>query len=525
MGHFFGQKKSYLVVEIVIQPIIKIKKCLQVYTTTTMKTILIDERFANKPVNEWHHSNCSTTSKVPAGLTSYLDPNTNLEYVITYWSDGDVNLLCTDWQHSICSDRLFSDTNIKLSCQKQNKKSCDIIYPLTRGKPVCLPSTKSLLNSIPFDKDSTRDRINVPWTGMSILASAEEDQRLKIMAVNAIGDIFLSVLEHKETFEQTVVKMARDITTDATSYDHDVTNADLSDLDDMIDPFSQLSQSPIKETTANQSTALNRSDLNVTQELVSAPMDHHKLEAFLLPRKLTKSDKTYLKTWETNLPSYDKVWFASSIFIRDGLPKQDIETKNKRTIKRVCRKPVPKKRITRARAGRPRKTIVEPVPPEFKLCPSLTTVNFEDYIDKAGQNIGRIFAGLTIFPNLELTDNESDVGFKSEKLRRREKSRREKDSLTPGLPEDAGYTLDQFLHGLEESGVTSTQQSQPVSSQMTQMTSESHAMSSTMMEYNNTHYTIDESTYNDSQSMHSRSLGGGGEKKRKKKKKKHLKGF
>jgi len=57
-----------------------------------------------------------------------------LEYVATYWSDGEVVLLANDWKHGHCAER---DADIrsgaKLSCQVPAKKMSDhekILYPV-----------------------------------------------------------------------------------------------------------------------------------------------------------------------------------------------------------------------------------------------------------------------------------------------------------------------------------------------------------------------------------------------------------
>ena len=91
-----------------------------------------------------------------------------LEYVFSYWPNGDVNMLCNDWKHSICPQRFESDvTTVTLSCQKSSQTKgyiSDIIYPLSRGKPVMIPSMNYLSNHHFFDKGQAR--ILVPWTGI-----------------------------------------------------------------------------------------------------------------------------------------------------------------------------------------------------------------------------------------------------------------------------------------------------------------------------------------------------------------------
>ena len=79
-------------------------------------------------------------------------------------------MLCNDWNHSICPQRFESDVSVTLSCQKTSPGKGpinDVIYPLSRGKPVMIPSMNYLLNHHFFDQGQAR--ILVPWTGILYL--------------------------------------------------------------------------------------------------------------------------------------------------------------------------------------------------------------------------------------------------------------------------------------------------------------------------------------------------------------------
>ena len=122
-----------------------------------------------------------------------------LEYVATFWPDTDVSLICNDWEHSLCSQRLDSDTLAHYSC----KTGKEILYPLSRGKPAKIPSMKSLCNEVCFRSEYTSQRLMMPWTGLTML---EKDKELILVAVNAVGDLFEAVIGNEvlnEDMEQT----------------------------------------------------------------------------------------------------------------------------------------------------------------------------------------------------------------------------------------------------------------------------------------------------------------------------------
>ena len=43
----------------------------QMYMTTNLRTILIDERFVRKPMTVWHHANIGKREKIPHGILSH----------------------------------------------------------------------------------------------------------------------------------------------------------------------------------------------------------------------------------------------------------------------------------------------------------------------------------------------------------------------------------------------------------------------------------------------------------------------
>ena len=76
------------------------------YASTNIQTILIDERYVKKPMTTWYHPNIGKKESLPIEILSHYMPNEGLEYVFSYWSNGNVNLLCNDWHHQLCPSRL-----------------------------------------------------------------------------------------------------------------------------------------------------------------------------------------------------------------------------------------------------------------------------------------------------------------------------------------------------------------------------------------------------------------------------------
>merc|ERR1712241_690564 len=102
--------------------------------------------------------------------------------------------MCNDWEHSICSERLDSDILAHYSC----KTGKEILYPLSRGKPMKVPSMKSLCDEVCFNSEYTNKRLMMPWTGLTML---EKNKELSLVAVNAVGDLFEAVINHEDKNE------------------------------------------------------------------------------------------------------------------------------------------------------------------------------------------------------------------------------------------------------------------------------------------------------------------------------------
>ena len=47
----------------------------QIYMSTNLRTILIDERFVRKPMTVWYHANIGKREKIPHGILSHYIPN------------------------------------------------------------------------------------------------------------------------------------------------------------------------------------------------------------------------------------------------------------------------------------------------------------------------------------------------------------------------------------------------------------------------------------------------------------------
>ena len=377
-------------------------------------------------------------------LKSFYTYINRLEYVFSYWSDGDINLLCNDWHHTICPQRLDSDTSIVLSCQpnsglRKGPSAKDIIYPISRGKPVILPSMNYLINSHSFHYG--QDRLNVPWTGMTILNS-ENSREIQLLAVNAVGDIFQTVLNHDSRYNLDLQEQNPDLNT---TLDFDA------------------------ESVRSFNTSFNKSEDVIALEHLNLPSDNYNLE-WMKFRQLHPNEHNFLESWESKIDKYRKISFASEIFQRDALP-QNIDKRLIHTFKEI---PIQKKVIEyRYLDGK------------FKNCPLLPSLekitqknkdkNYkykrskskhniapteeildQSQLDKEAQDVLKIFNNEhpSIFDNIRESSDESDSNdYESIKSKKRKKE------LAPELPEDTRYTMDQFLQDLDPE-MTSTQQSQ-----------------------------------------------------------------
>ena len=74
------------------------------------------------------------------------------------------------------------------------KSGKEISHPLSRGKPMKVPSMKNLSNEVCFETNYVNQRLAMPWTGLTIL---EKNEELKLLAVNAIGDLFEAVIHNE----------------------------------------------------------------------------------------------------------------------------------------------------------------------------------------------------------------------------------------------------------------------------------------------------------------------------------------
>ena len=103
-----------------------------------------------------------------------------------------MSVVCNDWKHEICQERVQFETKVNLACQLKKPYT----YPLSRGYPCLVPSMKYLLNEHLFDDERITHRVKLPWLGFQAYKSEND---LKIMAVNAVGDIYESTLINENT--------------------------------------------------------------------------------------------------------------------------------------------------------------------------------------------------------------------------------------------------------------------------------------------------------------------------------------
>ena len=66
-----------------------------------------------------------------------------------------------------------------------------------------VPSMKYLLNNVCFSANYMNQRLSMPWTGLTIF---EKNEELKLLAVNAVGDLFESVI-HNEAISNGIVEL------------------------------------------------------------------------------------------------------------------------------------------------------------------------------------------------------------------------------------------------------------------------------------------------------------------------------
>ncbi len=412
----------------------------QTYVATNLKTVLLDERFAKVPLSEWFHSNASKSDKVPSGISSCYLSSSQFEYVATFWPDSDVSLLCNDWHHSICPQRIDSDTNVKLSCQNAKGGKADIQFPLSRGKPVKMPSIKYLLNEYIFESDSSIQRLSLPWTGCH-LSEKHSSNELQFLAVNVVGDIFKAVLSHESLAED-----------------------DILDLQE-ADPYSDL------ETSTQKSLDSSFFSSNLVNEHIEVPVDTYSL-SWLKFKKISKIEQKLLQDWEEKLPKFRKYSFAGAIYKRKSLPTEE-KFKLEHSIQELQFEKVKGRRLKKSfyldsaekahkktrKSKNPKK--LEDHPPFLKKCPDLAKMPKNDLLySQESEEVLRIFEGRPLVLAISDASDTDDTDDDTKSIRSRQLIKRRKKNLTPGLPEDRDYTMEQFLQGLDDPEMTSTQQSQ-----------------------------------------------------------------
>ena len=57
-----------------------------------------------------------------------------------------------------------------------------------------VPSMKSLSNEVCFETNYVNQRLSMPWTGLTIF---EKNEELKLLAVNAVSDLFEAVIHNE----------------------------------------------------------------------------------------------------------------------------------------------------------------------------------------------------------------------------------------------------------------------------------------------------------------------------------------
>lgn len=379
----------------------------QFYLSTNKRTLLMDERFSSKSMCEWHHATASH-HYVSAGIANHYDSDTGLEYVVSYWSNGDVSLLANDWKHSLCPERLVSSDSslpLKLSCQSTSDRH-EQLYPLSRGLPVNISSINSILNRTCLSSDRSTARLTVPWTGLTLFAGSP-DKSLNLVSINEVGDLFHSKLVHNEVIKQ-------------------------------------------HQLWAHQKLSINEFlDEESIQE--DNPLDYYQMFNWLQRQKGDeKKDLDHLKLWESKLNWNSKVSFAMHLHWRYKLPPS--ASKNKRTVKRACAKKEIKKTNKGGRPPRPKPNINV-----FKSVPHLAEI--KDFEDEEGQRVDRIFQGLSLFSDTSSATegSESDTTTHSSFSVTDAVARKDR---TRNLPEDTQYTMGQFLQGLQDNNtmMTSTQE-------------------------------------------------------------------
>ena len=186
---------------------------------------------------------------------------------------------------------------------------------------------------------------------MTILSS-EKESEIKLVAVNAVGDLFKAVLNHESRLNQDII--------DQTNYDDVTMDFDLDDseINTTVHATSTIFDGESSVRSFNTSKS---EDLMALEMYSSDPVDNYKLE-WMKFRELNQKEHEVLDNWEQQLKTFRKVAFASELFQREALP-QNIDKRKIHTIKEI-----PSKEKDNKTGPKEYKYFVG----KFKNCPFLT---------------------------------------------------------------------------------------------------------------------------------------------------------
>ena len=120
----------------------------------------------------------------------------------------------TKFSFSLSPERVQFESNVKLSCQNTTNPT----YPLSRGYPALVPSMRYILNQHLFQDERIGYKVKVPWLGLTTFKSEKE---LKIMTVNAVGDLFEASLDNQNTEDlNTTTMFVDDTVVEESAVDH-----------------------------------------------------------------------------------------------------------------------------------------------------------------------------------------------------------------------------------------------------------------------------------------------------------------
>ena len=156
---------------------------------------------------------------------------------------------------------------------------------------------------------------------MTILSS-EKESEIKLVAVNAVGDLFKAVLNHESRLNQDII--------DQTNYDDVTMDFDLDDseINTTVHATSTIFDG---ESTVRSFNTSKSEDLMALEMYSSHPVDNYKLE-WMKFRELNQKEHEVLDNWEQQLKTFRKVAFASELFQREALPQNIDKRKNSNMI-------------------------------------------------------------------------------------------------------------------------------------------------------------------------------------------------